>query len=343
MAARRMVLCFRQRGGAVLGGRGSTSGWALLPAGCLAGYVSSGQARRLQPLACESQDKLVGDDKREETFWLSGSSGGSSNMLAAKFDLYGGVIVDPSAVPQDSETFRRVLSSSLKEWAKQQKRGVWLRIDIELSKLIPIATSEFGFEFHHAERGHLMLTKWLPADVPNTLPSNASHTVGVGAIVTDDLGRLLLVQERTGPAAKLGIWKLPTGLVDSGEELHTAALREVKEETGVDASFECLGAFTMNHGGNLAHAGKSNLFFIVKCKAASTAISTQPSEIAEARWFTREEWEHMPFPEKDSIWDALNRSALDGQACVRAKQLAWGTSRPDSIRWFYYPTQRSAL
>lgn len=205
------------------------------------------------------------------------------------------------------------------------------------------ATSEFGFAFHSAEEGHLMLTKWLPTDTPNTLPSNASHTVGVGAIVTDPDGRVLLLREKSGPAARLGIWKLPTGLVDAGEELHDAALREVKEETGIDATFESLGAFTMNHGGNLAHAGKSNLFFVVKCRATSTSISAQESEIAEVRWFTREEWNALPFPERDSIWDCLNRSALDGDTCIATKQLAWGGARPENLRWFYHPSLRSAL
>jgi len=264
-------------------------------------------------------------------------------VLASKYDLYGGVIVDADAVPKDEHLFRSAMKSSLAEWAQLEKRGVWLQLRIELAALIPIATAEFGFEFHNAERNHVMLTKWLPTDAPNTLPANASHTVGVGAVVTDKDGRVLLVQEKSGPAARLGIWKLPTGLVDAGEELHDAAVREVKEETGIDAAFEQLGAFTMNHGGNLAHAGKSNLFFIVKCRALSTEISTQKGEIAEAQWFTMEEWKAMPFPEKGSIWDVLNMSALEGEVCSKAKALPWGKRRPDHFRWVYYPSLRAAL
>lgn len=264
-------------------------------------------------------------------------------MLASKYDLYGGVIVDADAVPSDEQLFRSVMKSSLAEWKQLEKRGIWLQLRIELAALIPIATAEFGFEFHNAEKSHIMLTKWLPTNTPNTLPANASHTVGVGAVVTDKDGRVLLVREKSGPAAKLGIWKVPTGLVDAGEDLHDAAVREVKEETGIDAVFEHLGAFTMNHGGNLAHAGKSNVFFTVKCRAVSTEISTQKGEIVEAQWFTVEEWKAMPFPEKGSIWDVLNMSALEGEVCSKAKTLPWGKRRPDSFRWAYCPSLRAAL
>jgi ADP-ribose pyrophosphatase YjhB (NUDIX family) len=31
----------------------------------------------------------------------------------------------------------------------------------------------------------------------------------------------------------MGVWKVPTGLVDAKEDLHVAAVREVKEETGM--------------------------------------------------------------------------------------------------------------
>ena len=75
-----------------------------------------------------------------------------------------------------------------------------------------------------------MLTAWLPAS-PNTLPANASHQVGVGAVVRNRHGELLAVKERSGPAAKADIWKVPTGLLNSGEDFHEAAVREVKEET----------------------------------------------------------------------------------------------------------------
>ena len=42
-----------------------------------------------------------------------------------------------------------------------------------------------GFEFHHAEPGYVMLTQWL-SDEESTIPANASHQIGVGALVLND-------------------------------------------------------------------------------------------------------------------------------------------------------------
>ena len=61
-----------------------------------------------------------------------------------------------------------------------------------------------------------MMTKWLPTNRPDTLPPNASHQVGVGAIVVNSEGRVLVVQEANGPLKGQGVWKMPTGLVHAG-------------------------------------------------------------------------------------------------------------------------------
>jgi 8-oxo-dGTP diphosphatase len=53
----------------------------------------------------------------------------------------------------------------------------------------------------------------------------------VGAIVTDDTGRLLLV--RRGHEPEAGRWSLPGGRVKPGESDRQAVVREVHEETGL--------------------------------------------------------------------------------------------------------------
>lgn len=54
--------------------------------------------------------------------------------------------------------------------------------------------------------------------------------VGVGAVIVHE-GRVLLVRRGTEPAR--GVWSIPGGLIEIGEMLHEAVVREVREETGL--------------------------------------------------------------------------------------------------------------
>jgi len=59
----------------------------------------------------------------------------------------------------------------------------------------------------------------------------ARPLVGVGAVVLVE-GRVVLVRRRFPPLADC--WSLPGGLVDAGETLAEALVREVREETGLE-------------------------------------------------------------------------------------------------------------
>jgi ADP-ribose pyrophosphatase YjhB (NUDIX family) len=54
------------------------------------------------------------------------------------------------------------------------------------------------------------------------------HSVSVAGIVTDDQGRVLLVRRSDN-----GEWEPPGGVVERDEDLLTALIREVREESGV--------------------------------------------------------------------------------------------------------------
>ena len=60
-------------------------------------------------------------------------------------------------------------------------------------------------------------------------PHNTHVKVGVGAIILDDTGRILLEKRSDN-----GMWGLPGGGIEPGESIRVTALREIKEETGLD-------------------------------------------------------------------------------------------------------------
>nr|XP_009790433.1 PREDICTED: nudix hydrolase 8-like isoform X2 [Nicotiana sylvestris] len=102
----------------------------------------------------------------------------------ASDDEYGGVIVNAERLPSNPAKFTSVLRASLAHWKVKGKKGVWLKLPVDKCDLVPIAIKE-GFQYHHSEKGHVMLTYWIP-DEPCMLPSNASHQVGVGGFVIND-------------------------------------------------------------------------------------------------------------------------------------------------------------
>jgi 8-oxo-dGTP diphosphatase len=55
--------------------------------------------------------------------------------------------------------------------------------------------------------------------------------VGVGVVIVSD-GAILLVQRGREPGK--GLWAVPGGKVRRGEKMRDAALREAREETGLD-------------------------------------------------------------------------------------------------------------
>jgi 8-oxo-dGTP diphosphatase len=66
----------------------------------------------------------------------------------------------------------------------------------------------------------------------------AHPLIGVGALIHDREGRVLLIKRKFEP--NRGKWSLPGGLLETGERLMEAAKREVSEELGVEIEVEKL-------------------------------------------------------------------------------------------------------
>lgn len=103
-------------------------------------------------------------------------------------------------------------------------------------------------------------------------------TLGVRALAADAEGRVLLV--RHGYAAG---WHLPGGAVDLGEAAIEAAVRELKEETGVIAE---PGALAL-HGVffNPAFGGRDHVVVFRVARFMTGSVPPPGREIAEQGWF----------------------------------------------------------
>lgn len=110
----------------------------------------------------------------------------------------------------------------------------------------------------------------------------------LGASVLVEKGdRILLV--RRGSEPERGKWALPGGLVELGEEIREAAVREVEEETGIRIKLgELVGVYdVLERNGR----GTPKYHYVTVCflgEALSTEVR-KGGEVLEAGWFGRKE------------------------------------------------------
>jgi ADP-ribose pyrophosphatase YjhB (NUDIX family) len=103
------------------------------------------------------------------------------------------------------------------------------------------------------------------------------RTEGAHVLVRDGEGRILVVRTTyLGPG-----WMLPGGRVERSETPHAAAVRETREETGIEVRLERLLLVD-------AHR-RQNVSFIYAATAVGGTLAPQFAEIAETGWVSRDE------------------------------------------------------
>ena len=115
--------------------------------------------------------------------------------------------------------------------------------------------------------------------------------VSAGGLVVDASGtKGLLIGRLDAKDAKRErlLWSLPKGHIEPGETPEQAAIREVREETGIESEIDkSLGViyFWFMAGGKRIHKTVHHFLF----KEVGGTIAPQVSEVDDVRWFPLEE------------------------------------------------------
>ena len=192
-----------------------------------------------------------------------------------------------SLSPAFSATLLAGLLATIANCKASGKSALWLNLSGPATfPVLPVALAA-GFEFHHAEGSDASLSLWLPshvltgdddtppsasasasasalsaradaASLASKIPSFATHQVGIGSLVYHAPTSSVLVVREVG--RNYTKWKLPGGLLDLGESLTDAAVREVFEETGVSGRVGGLLGFRHSLGGG--QFKRDDLYFV---------------------------------------------------------------------------------
>lgn len=189
-----------------------------------------------------------------------------------RYDLFNGAQIKLTADRVSPDELSRLIG----QLSDAGKQLVWLTLPIHQAHLIACFTEQ-GFVFQLCQEQELTLVLRIQADA--YAPFAPTHTLGVGGLVLNPAGEVLLIRDRMMRGQG---FKLPGGYVDMGESVQRAAEREVREETGIRASFSALVGLI----GKYPHQyNKGNLYLVCRLTALSTAIEIQDTaEIEAAVW-----------------------------------------------------------
>ncbi len=123
--------------------------------------------------------------------------------------------------------------------------------------------------------------------------------MGVAVLIRDEAGRVLMVKRAEG-ATRSGLWSIPAGYMDYGEEVRAAAARELREETGLDVEVgEVLFVATNFHDPAKVTVG---IWFSGTVRGGDLQAG---DDAADVGWFDLEDLPPLAFETDAALFDTL--------------------------------------
>ncbi len=119
--------------------------------------------------------------------------------------------------------------------------------------------------------------------------------VGVGIITFNNKNKVLLVKRGNEPSK--GLWSLPGGLVELGERVREAGIREVKEECNIDIEPEdvisVVDLILEDSDGKVKYH-----YILIDYLAKYIGGELKPqSDVSDVTWFSQDELKELDIPE----------------------------------------------
>ena len=231
-------------------------------------------------------------------------------LLAHTTDRYKGIrMSDSSKLPTNKKAFESRLRYSVNQWRKNGNRGCWIKLTTNLFDRLSFCVS-LGFEVHHANSEYIMLQMWLPQSEESMIPSYAYSYMGAHAFIINDNHQMVVMKEHYGDRS----WKIPGGAIDFSEHAIDAAVRESKEESGLDC--ECLGVLAVRHLLNFRFGTTCDVSFICLLRPKDLKQRLQPmhlNEVKDIRWIEVDEFikseQHLFLGQERENLDLLKKAA----------------------------------
>ena len=119
--------------------------------------------------------------------------------------------------------------------------------------------------------------------------------VGVGVVIFNEKKQVVLIKRGNEP--KKGLWAIPGGTVELGEQVRETAIREIKEECNINIELsDLIGVVDLilkDSNGKVQYH-----YVLIDYLAQYSGGELKPqSDVSEAGWFYQNELEKLDIPE----------------------------------------------